>query len=264
VWTRLHFAAALNQRGKAAEAFPVLDTCVEDAEDTGGDDPGLLPFALYWRGSCAWDLDNYELARADAERGVLLARGVGMRLAELHNLRRAASALAMLGKGDEAVTLAERAVTIAVDLGGGSYELSTVHELAHVCDRVGLHGRAAQTCLRAIELSRQLGSIRHEALAYGVLGDACQGLGDYDSAICSLLRALPIVRAHHARRHVALCLVKLGYAHEALRRYPEAIGYLSQARDMFGELRLTGRAESAQQALDRCQQALRDGPGPAR
>jgi tetratricopeptide (TPR) repeat protein len=93
------------------------------------------------------------------------------------------------------------------------------------------------------------------ALTYHWMRD--HGLGDYDNAVRSLLHTLPIVRAHHARRHIALCLLKLGYAHEALRRYPEAIGYLSQARDTFGELRLTRRAESAQQALDRCRQALR-------
>jgi hypothetical protein len=58
--------------------------------------------------------------------------------------------------------------------------------------------------------------------------------------------------------------VKLGYAHEALRRYPEAIGYLSQARDAFGGLELAGRAESAQQALDRCQQALGGTTVPSR
>jgi hypothetical protein len=33
---------------------------------------------------------------------------------------------------------------------------------------------------------------------------------------------------------------------------------------MFGELRLTGRAESAQQALDRCQQALHGTTVPSR
>jgi tetratricopeptide (TPR) repeat protein len=257
VWTRLRFAAALIERGKAAEALPVLDACVEDAEGAGDEDPEMLPFALFWRGACAWDLDNYELARADTERGAQLARRVGLRLAELLNLQRAANALAMLRKGGEAVALAERAVAIAVGLGESSYELSAIHELAHICVWAGLHGRAARTCLRAIELSRELGSIRHEALAQGVLADAHHGLGDYDNAIRSLLHALPILRAHHARRHVALCLAKLGYAHEALQRYPEAIGYLSQAVDMFGELRLAGRAESAQQALDRCQQALR-------
>jgi DNA-binding SARP family transcriptional activator/tetratricopeptide (TPR) repeat protein len=257
VWVRLRFAASLIERGRAAEAFPVLDACVEDAEGAGDEDPELLPFALCWRGACAWDLDNYELARVDTERGVLLAREVSLRLAELHNLRQFSAASALLGKGDEAVTLAERAVAIAVDLGESSYELSAIHGLALACFWAGFHGRAAQTCLRAIELSRELGSIRNEALAYGVLGDAYHGLGDYDNAIRSLLRALPILRAHHASRHVALCLAKLGYAHEALRRYPEAIGYLSQARDMFGELRLTGKAESAQQAFNRCQQALR-------
>jgi hypothetical protein len=92
VWARLRFAAALIERGKAAEAFPVLDACVEDAEDAGDEDPELLPFALYWRGSCAWDLDNYELARADTERGVLLARGVGLRAIELSRERNEALA----------------------------------------------------------------------------------------------------------------------------------------------------------------------------
>jgi tetratricopeptide (TPR) repeat protein len=88
-----------------------------------------------------------------------------------------------------------------------------------------------------------------------MLGDVYQRLGEYDRAVQSLLRALSVFRDLQAHRYRALCLAKLGHAYEQMAAYPKAVGCLEESVAKFHELRLSGRAEQAQQALDRCRAA---------
>lgn len=259
VWTRLRFGASLVERGRAAEAFPVLESCVAAAERLADHDPELLAFALYWRSSSWWDQDFYRQARADAERGIAVARYNRLRLAEIHNLRRLGGIAAFQGMDQEGVDAAEQAAAIASELFSASvHDLTAILNLAVVYTRVGRHERAAETSARAIELSRELGCIREEAISHGVLGDAYRGLGKFQVSIAALKHALQLLRAHHADRHTALCLLKLGYGYEGAGQFAEASRYLELARDLFNELTLEHRAELAQQALERCQEAYQD------
>jgi tetratricopeptide (TPR) repeat protein len=241
--------------GHAADAFPVLDRCVETASQT--EELETLALALYWRASCAFDLEDLESARMDAGRGVRVARRAGSQLAELLNLRITGSTLADLGHFERAVAASESALMIATNLGVAAYELAALHALAFTCSRMEHEReRAVNLCLRRIQLSRKLGDVRGEGHAYGVLGDTYYGLGKYELAVESLLRALPIFRDHQAHRHHALCLMKLGYAYERMRTYPLAIDYLEEGLVRFRELRLPRKAEQAQEALDRCRAAV--------
>jgi tetratricopeptide (TPR) repeat protein len=163
-------------------------------------------------------------------------------------------ALAQLGENDQAVQAGESALAMASALGVASYELEALLSLAYTCTLTGRHERAVTLCLRGIEMSRKLGDICGESVARGILGDAYHGLGDYQQAATSLLRALPVFRDHSARHFQAVCLLKLGYAYEAMGS-PEAIGYLEESLQIFRRLRLPGKADRAQQALNRCKRS---------
>jgi DNA-binding SARP family transcriptional activator/tetratricopeptide (TPR) repeat protein len=265
VWVRLRLGSSLVERGRPVEARSILDGCVASAERLESDDPELLAFALYWRSACLMDLDIYQAARADAERGVEVAVRNQLYLGEIQNLRRLGSAAAFGGEGESGVALAERAVSIAAELFGGSYcELAAIHNLAFVCSVAGFYERALETSVLSIELSRKLGSVRDEAISHGVLGDAYRGLGEYRASIDALLHALSVLRAHHVDRHAAVCLLKLGYTYEDSGQVAEAIRYFEQARELFRELHLTHKVDVSQQALDRCRALRSASPGALR
>jgi DNA-binding SARP family transcriptional activator len=254
IYANLRVGASMVERGLDADAFPVLDCCVETAADA--DEPETFALALYWRSACAIDIGDVEQALADAQRGIRVARRAGSRFAEFMTMRGLACAMALLGEASEAVAAAEKALSIAADLGVVAYELAALPTLAYACLHAELNERAASVCLRDIELNRELGNARGEAVAHGMLGDVYQRLGEYGLAAQSLLRALPVFRDLQAHRYHALCLAKLGYAYEQMAAYPLAIGYLEESVTRFRELRLAGQTEQAQQALDRCHAAV--------
>ena len=253
-YASLRVGASMVERGRAADALPILDRCVEIAAQM--EVLEISSLALYWRGSCAWDLEDFERARTDADEGLRVARRAGSRLAEIMNLRGRSNALAMLGYSGQAIADSELAVTIATDLGVAAYEAVAWQNYAYACSVAEEYDRAVGVCMRAIEMSRELGHVRGEALAYGILSDTYRGLGRFELAVENLLRALPVFRDHHAHRYQALCMMKLGYAYEGMRAYPQAIGHLEQSLVKFNELCLPHKAELAQRALDRCRAAV--------
>jgi DNA-binding SARP family transcriptional activator len=250
-WLRV--GAAMVERGQAADALPVLTRCVESAQQRGQAD--VLCIAWYWRGSCAVYLDDFDRGRVDAGLGIDAAREAGSVLGELLNLRMLSEVLAKTGDGEGALEASERAVAIAAELGVASYELAALHSLAYTCTLTGRSDRAVTVSLRRLKLSRDLGDVRGEALSLGVLGDAYQALGKYKLAADHLHRALPLFRAHHAVLHQAVCLMKLGYAYEAMGSFALAASYLEQSQVLTRRLRLPGKVEQAQRALDRCRAA---------
>jgi DNA-binding SARP family transcriptional activator/tetratricopeptide (TPR) repeat protein len=252
-FARLRICASIVERGRSAEALDGLNQCVEELSEAGELEAGALAFSL--RGFCGLDLDDFALARRDAEAGIALAQRAGSTLAEFINCGMLSRALACLGLADEAMEQSERALAMAVGLGAPTYELTALHTLAFTCTLTGRFDRAVPVCLRRIEISRKLGRSCGEALALGVLGDAYAGLGRYQEAADSLLQALPIFRDHGVARLHGVCLLKLGMAYEALGRFPEAIGYLEEGQVIFQQLRVPRKAELARQALDRCRAA---------
>ena len=254
-FARLRICSSIASRGRSAEALDGFSRCVEELSEAGELEAAALAF--YLRGFCRVDLDDFALARSDAEAGIALAQRAGSTQAEFVNRQVLSLALASLGLADEAVEQSERALTMAVGLEAPTYELTALHSLAHTCNLTGRFDRAVPVCLRRIEISRRLGRSCGEALALGVLGDAYAGLGRYQEAADSLLRALPIFRDHGVARLHGLCLLKLGRVYEAVGRFPEAIGYLEESQVIFQQLRVPRKAELASAALDRCRAAAR-------
>jgi DNA-binding SARP family transcriptional activator/tetratricopeptide (TPR) repeat protein len=253
-WSRLRLVGSLVECGRAADALAVSDACVDEALWFEDENPELLAFALYWRASCSWDLDDYREASAYAQRGVDVASHARLPLAELHNLRRLSTAEVYLGNAERAIALAKRAAELSLRTKDNWSEFLAVHLLATVYRRAGQHQKAVDACIQAISLSHELGSARDEAISRGLLGDAYHGLGRYEDAIRCFRQIAPVFESDSAARHAALCWLKLGYAHEAAGEIDEAVECLEEAVRAFQELRLERRVKTAQQALDRCRQ----------
>lgn len=254
VWSQLRVAASLNERGRATDAYPILDRCVKLAKQTGEQE--ILAFVLYWRGVSAADLGNFEDSRNDGEHALMTAREAGSRMGELQGLRLLAGVRALTSDSLGALAAGEHALAVAMELGADSYELGALHQLIIACTHAGKLDRARSLSLREIELSRKLGDIRGEAIAHALLGDIYRGLGEYDLACESFEKALPTFRSHHASRFAGVCLLKLGYSCETMGRYHDAISRLEESREIFRQLRLQHRIEMAQEAIDRCWIAL--------
>jgi DNA-binding SARP family transcriptional activator len=260
VYARFRLAASMVERGRAPDALAILNGCVQDLERQG--DLEILSLALYWRGSCSSDLDDYEPARRDAERAIGVARQAESVFAEGMSLRALATVLAMQGKSEMAIEASELALAISARLGNPTYEVAALHTLSFCCARGGLPDRAIRVSMRRMELSRELGDIRAVGGALGIMGDAYQAQGNYELAIESWLQALPGFRDHRADRFTALCLQKLGCAYEALDRHQQAAGCLQESLQIFRRLGVSARVSAVQQALDRCQAAITASPAP--
>jgi tetratricopeptide (TPR) repeat protein len=233
---RLRLAAATCERGYAAKAMDLLEECVAMFERH--EDLKNLAYALYWRGSSAWDLDFFDVARRDAERGVALGRQVADPYAEVLNLRLLGLSLSRLGEHAKALASCERALAIAVGLGEESCESVALHNLSFVCTMAGQCERALELVLRQQELCHKIGDVRMKGLSLGVRGDAYHGLGRYEDAVTAFLQALSIFRNHSIRRHHAICLVKLGYAYQAMGSHQLAVQYLEESLPMLRQLGL--------------------------
>jgi tetratricopeptide (TPR) repeat protein len=253
VQARFRLAAATVERGYAADAMELINECI--AVFDRSEDLVSLTFALYWRSSCAWELELWHLSEPDARRGVALARKIGDRNAELICLGVLGRALGKLGYGEEAVAACELSLAIAVELGDESSESSALHNLAYVCTLADRCERAVRLCARCRELNRDIGDVRGEALSLGVLGDAYHGLGRYEDAVEAFSRALPIFRDHFIRRHHGLCLFKLGCAQQALGNHRQAAQHLTESVSVFRDLRLPTYEQRALRILNDCRLA---------
>jgi DNA-binding SARP family transcriptional activator/tetratricopeptide (TPR) repeat protein len=256
LYARIRVAASTMDRGRATEAAPILDQCVKTAEQAQAAE--VLAFALYWRGACAWDLDDVVQAHQYFGDGQRAARQAGSPLGELLNTRFLGTTLARLGQPDQAVTACEWALAIAVSLKVPSYELAASHNLAFTCTLTGRYDQAVRVCKQRIELARQIGSARCEAHAHAVLADAYYGMGNYAQAIQSSLRALPVFRDTGGERFYAAGLLRLGLAYEAAGS-PAAADCLQECLQIFGQLRLPAKVAQARQALDRCRAIAENG-----
>ena len=236
----LRVGASLHERGRAAEAIPKFDRCVQRA-DRGGEDE-TLALGLYWRGCSAWDLEDFEQAKACSDRGAQVAHRAGLQHALFMNLRLQGNALACLGSPARAVAVSEQALSMARSLGAVPYELAALNTLASTCTRAEQHQRVIDVCMRQIRLSKGLGDVHSEALAYAVLGDALRGLSQVEQAIRSWLSAAALFRECHAHRYYAICLLRLGNAYEALSLFREAVTSLVLQQRPPGE-HLPGRAK---------------------
>lgn len=244
----LRVGASLLERGRSAEAVPLLSHCIEESRRVGRTE--TLALALYWRGSSSYDLGNLDDARRDADQGVDLAERSDSQLALVMNLRLKSTVLTF-GDTDWAVRVSEHAVAIALTLGVSSYELAALYTLSFACTRAGLYQRAVNVCLRQIALSQDLGDLRMEAMARAVLGDAHQGLGHLNEAIDSWLSASRVFRAHHAYRHYAICLLRLGTAYGEMGNSRDALACLEESLPIFERLQVPYLVEQAQDALER-------------
>jgi DNA-binding SARP family transcriptional activator/tetratricopeptide (TPR) repeat protein len=252
VYPRLRVAASLVERGRVAEALPLLDWCAGQDLDIG-----MRAQVMYWRASSAWDLDDASQVRRLARHSMALARQAALPQVEFLSTRLLTHALFEEGETDAAMLTVESAMSLAEVLGEAPYELAALHSLATAYVLTGQYDRSIQVCQRRIEVSRELGDVRGEAHSYGVLGDAYAGQGRWELAIQSLQRARPVFEKHHAQRDYGMCLLKLGYAYEGLGRYGDGAQHLAEALEVFQRLRLTGRAETAERALNRCREASR-------
>ena len=253
-YARLRVGASVVERGKVADAFPLIDGCLHASEEVA--ETEILALVLYWRAACASYRHDWEQARRDADRGVCAAREAGSRFAEFLNLRGLSDALGRSGDVQHAVEVSVQAVEIAAELGVASYQLAAVHNLAYANLLAGSYDTAKEVLQQRLELSRKLGDIRAEALSLALLGDTYHALGEYGMAASCLHQALPLLRAHHADLHHATCLMKLGYAYESMGSYREAVGYLKESLMRYKELRFPAKVELAQSALDRCRAAV--------
>jgi transcriptional regulator with XRE-family HTH domain/tetratricopeptide (TPR) repeat protein len=243
----LRFAAALVERGQAADAMELLDHCIHEFESR--DDQLTLVFALYWRTATEYDLGRFDAVLCDGERGVVLAQQIGSQSAELLHLREIGSALATLGRGAEGILACKRAVFLADELGQEPYCLVARLTLAYVYVLVGHHDWAAALCAELLKLTREIADVRDEGVVLGLLGDAYHGLGRYPEAARALSTALPIFRDHANRRYYGLCLLKLGYTCERMGQNRDAADYLKRSLQVFQELHLRHYEQRVRDAL---------------
>jgi tetratricopeptide (TPR) repeat protein len=161
----------------------VLDQCISAFEQHG--DQVNLAYALSWRATCRWDLDDFSGARSDAARGVDLSRQAGSRAAEVLNMSYLGLALAFSGEQDRGIATADAALQITADSPHDPVgALDALLSAAEVYLIAGQPERALPACTCAADLSRRLGDLHGQAEAWGKLGDAYLALGAPEAVEC--------------------------------------------------------------------------------
>ncbi len=249
-YARLRLAAATVEQGYSARAMGMLDACVTDFEQQ----PDLrhLAFAIYWRSCCASDLDSYDLARRDAERGVQIAQAVGDSHAELSNLRSLGIALGRLEDHDGSIAACERALRLAEALPGESHTNYALHNLAFCCFMAGQLARALDLSRQRYTLCKQAGDLRGQALSTAVMGDVYHAQGHHREAVDSYAAAQSVFRAHFIRRYQAVCSYKLGCAYLALGERDLARQHAEESLPVSDDLGLSKLAQRAHRLLKDC------------
>jgi tetratricopeptide (TPR) repeat protein len=250
----LRYAAALIDRGNAADATALLARCHQ--EFARADDQAALAFTLYWQAACEFNLGSCDAAVRYAERGLTLAQRISDRQAEFLNLRQIGQSLCRLGRMAEGVQACERAVQVAAELGKESYDAVAQQTLALAYVTAGDYDRAITLSKSLLELGRRAAYTRSEGLALGLLGDAYHGLGRYQEAIEVLSEALPIFRDHGDDLYHGLVLVKLGFAYEGMGQHQRAADCLADSVAIFQDLRLPDYERRAREAMAACLAAL--------
>ncbi|RFU38895.1 tetratricopeptide repeat protein [Actinomadura logoneensis] len=215
-YARFRCAAVLaGDRGRPAEAVPMVDEAAEVFERTG--DHRDLSRVLSLRAFCRQALDRPEDAVRDAERGLELAELTGERHAQLSSLRVLGLALGKLGDHERAVASAERALAIGRELGEPAYQGIVLDSLVRIYAAAGRHDPIPALCAEGVALNRSIGNVLGVAYFQEQWGYAHQELGEHEQAVARLRLALDLFASQRETDPVPACRERLELSLRALR-----------------------------------------------
>jgi tetratricopeptide (TPR) repeat protein len=240
-------SAVLADRGRHADALPVLERCVA-AFDRLGDQPSLV-LCRYLRGLCAQSLDLFKLCCVETAQGLALARQLGDRRAEGLHLRVLGLGLAGLGLSWAGIRRCGQALAIARELGEPDREIQALYSLARVTVAAGQHRAAVGLCRTGLDFCRQVPATTGAPYYLRLLGTAYRALGQPAAAAAALAQALRIFEDRGERYGQATCLLELGELHQAAGRTRPALSYLERSVLISGELGLSAIEARARRAV---------------
>ncbi|GAA4617240.1 BTAD domain-containing putative transcriptional regulator [Actinoallomurus liliacearum] len=242
-WLRAAIVLA-GDRADPIPALPLVARCITALERAG--DQQRLARAYGLRAYCTIATGDLPASRADAERGLALAREIGDPNAEFLCLRILGGTLIRLGRHAEGITRCEEALELAHRQGNTLYVCVALHSLAKSRLHAGQPDAALDLCRQGFDLSIE-GRERLRAYFHRQAGLAYQHLHRHDAAIEALTIAAELFSARHDDYQHACCLRARAKSHQATGNGDQGTRDLEKAVVLFHTL---GRRDLENQAWE--------------
>ncbi|MCO5999771.1 AfsR/SARP family transcriptional regulator [Actinoallomurus rhizosphaericola] len=242
-WLRAAIVLA-GDRTDPIPALPLVARCITTFERAK--DHQRLARAYGLRAYCTIATGDLHASRADAERGLALARKNGDPHAEFLCLRVLGGTLVRLGRHAEGITRCEEALELAHHQGNTRYVCVALHSLAKARLHAGRPDAVLDLCRQGLSLSID-GREPLRAYFHRQAGLAYQHLHLHDAAIDALTIAADLFGARHADYEYACCLHARAKSHQATGNYNQGASDLEKAIILFNTL---GRRDLEKQARE--------------
>ncbi|WP_214103946.1 AfsR/SARP family transcriptional regulator [Acrocarpospora catenulata] len=222
---RLRLAAVVGrQPGQEQRSVTLLTTCLEVFEQVGNAEG--VARSLAWRALVGHRLGQADQARADAARGLELARAVEDAPAEVACLRVLGLVAGGRGRFEEAVRFCEAAYTrgekVARETGERAYESLALDSLVTVRLAAGHLDEALRLSDHGRALARENADLPAEAAFQEYAGDALAGLARHAEAIARYTAAAGLFELALDERRPPLCRCKIAAVYAAQGAVGEA------------------------------------------
>ncbi len=159
-----------------------------------------------------------------------IARGTGNTAREILGMRKSVEPLRILGRTEEAITVAEKAVSLAKELDSRLEQIQIMNVLSFLhTSRSGQFDYAIQLAEEALRLAVSSADLRNRAVSLSNLGFAHLHKGSLRPAVSYFKEARTLQQSIGDQRGLAWTLNYLGLASHRLGLFEEAVGYFEES-----------------------------------
>jgi len=229
---RANYATATGDYATAISRAQAAIRLAQEAQDVSKEAAGYVQWgwALWHQGDA-----DYDLARAQLEQALNLARDASLNQIAADSLREIGNTFQLQGDYSEAMVYYERSLRVAREIDSPQPRGMALVNLGLVSTALGDYSRARDCAEQALSIFRQAGDRFNEGLALDILSYLFHHTGDNETAHRYAQQALRIMQEIGARGSEDYPLVSLGRALEGLGRLDEAADFYRRANALRQE-----------------------------
>jgi class 3 adenylate cyclase/tetratricopeptide (TPR) repeat protein len=166
-----------------------------------------------------------------------------------------------LGASDEALEFLQRSLDAYERAGNVVRQAGLLSDLGVACQQAGRWDEALSYYQRSHALSTKIGNLVTAALARINMAEILIDRGEFAEAEEQLQQTMPLWKASRYRFYLAACLSLLGRVSLRAGRFDEALKRLTESRDHFVAMGITGQVPPVDARIAECRACLGDTDG---
>lgn len=202
-----------------------------------------LAIALNNIGWVQYNLSQYEPARSNYERSILISRKLGEAKEEANTLSNLGLVYWKIGEFPEALQRFQISLQIRKRIGDTRGEGICYNNIGLVYDNSGEYPKAIESYEQALKLYRKIGDAKEEGITLNNIGLIYSTLGQYAKALECYDQSIPLRKKTGDVFGEGITLNNIGLAYEQQGQYAKAIDYYlqsSQINQRIGNLQSEG------------------------